>query len=140
MPMSTSSPGASAERFDTLTFTVTTPASSLEIVTPVTSGALAASPDGSRNEPEFAAEATLVSANAAIPVRTASRPRDPFISATVVRSAPDAIPLFTSTARRRRRLTRAPRVPRVAEDVPARGGQGRQRAARLLQLHPAALA
>src|SRR5690348_3229563 len=140
MPTPTPSVGAIAFRFASVTFTVTKPPSSFVIATPVTSGAVPESPDTSAKEPLFAANAVPAKTRAHAPTTTSARRVDPFIRARLAQNPTDVTRRIPPTPRRRRRLARAPRVPRAAEELPPRRGPPRERIARFLQLHRAALA
>src|SRR5947207_3757167 len=116
------------------------PASSLETATPVRSGEFDASPPGAVKDLPFAANAAPANASAATPTTASARPVDPAIAASVAENPPDVIAPNPSLARRRRRLARAPRIPRAAEEFPPRRRPPRERAARLLELSAPAVA
>src|SRR5436190_18133491 len=140
MPSPTPSLAPKVVRLPSVTLIVTMPVSSLEIATPVTSGAVPESPATSANEPVFPANAAPANASAATPRTASAHHVDPFIAASVAQNSEDVTSRYPSPFGRRRRLARAPRPPRTAAELPPRRRPPGQRAARFLQLHRAPLA
>src|SRR5215471_19541750 len=138
--MATPSFAASVERLAMVNFTVTIPASSFEIATPVRSGEFAASPPGSANEWLFAPAATPARTSAATPTTASARQVDPAIARSLAQNLRHVIAPFPPASDRRRRLARAPRIPRTAEELPPRPRQAGQRTARILELHHSSMA
>src|SRR4051794_24004792 len=139
MPTPTPSLCPSVLRFETVTLIVTFPASSLAIATADTSGPDPESPAGSPNEPVLAATATPARTSAPPATTASTRNLDPSIPARVTENSTNVIVPPSPTSRRRRRLACASCVPRAAQELSARRRAAGKRAARLLELHHAAL-